>query len=266
MAVQGEWYFALMMHMHFLCFLTARRLLHLPAKPGRMLLACFFASLYSLLSLLPGLPLGNGILTALSLLLSALIAFGSNGFAACLPLGISGFCYGGLCAFLAGQGMSVLPSLCLCTLLCLLIKPRKDGLRAQMEIIFRGKRCRLPAFYDTGNRLHHPVLSLPVIIASEKKLKHILPETFRADDVSTLPRSFFLLPVSTVSGKSLLMAFRPDSIRLLPENRHVDALIAVTPQSLPQALLPHTLQPKEVQAPWKRKIPSGKRCPPSVNG
>lgn len=265
MAVLGEQYFLMMMHMHFLCLMAAKKALHLPLRPGKALFACLFASLYSLLSMVPALPLQSALLTLTSMVMTAVIAFGKSGFAACLPMGIAGLCFAGVCHFCAARSLPPLGTIGLCTLLCLLYRPITRKEETTLLIFYRGKTCRLPAFYDTGNRLRHPVFSLPVIIAPESRLKPLLPEHFHAADINTLPPGFTLLPVSTVNGKSLLMAFHPDEIKLGNE-RSIDALVAVTPRPLSQALLPHNLQPKEVRTPWKRKTCSGKKCPPSVNG
>ena len=265
MAVLGEQYFLMMMHMHFLCLLASKKALHLPLRPGKALLACLFASLYSLLSLTNALPLQNALLALSSMVMTAVIAFGKNGFAACLPMGIAGLCFAGICHFCAGRSVPPLGSMGICTLLCLMYRPGTQREKTTLLIRYRGKSCRLPAFYDTGNRLRHPVLFLPVIIAPESKLQSVLPEHLHAADITTLPPGFTLLSVSTINGKSVLMAFHPDEIQL-GNGQIIDALIAVTPQPLPQALLPHHLQPKEVRTPWKRKIYSGKKYPPSVNG
>ncbi len=265
MAVLGDKYFLMMMHMHFLCLMAAKKALHLALRPGKALLACLFASLYSLLSLAPALPLQSALLTLSSMVMTAVIAFGKNGFTACLPMGIAGLFFAGVCHFLSGRSLPPLLCMGLCTLLCLLYRPVAPGEKTSLLIRHQGKSCRLPAFYDTGNRLRHPVFSLPVIIAPESRLSPLLPEHFHAADINTLPPGFSLLTVSTVNGKSLLMAFHPDEIKL-GNGRSIDALVAVTPRPLPQALLPHNLHPKEVRTPWKRKMYSGKKCPPSVNG
>lgn len=266
MEVQGEMYFLFMMHMHFLCFLTARRVLHLPVKPGRLAAACAFSSLYSLLSLLPGSLLQNSLLTALSLLLSARMAFGSNAFAACLPMGMAGLCYGGLCGFLAERGAGLTFSLAACTLLCLLIHPGKTAARAILEIRWRGKTCRLAAYHDTGNTLQHALLCLPVILAPERQLRPLLPEGFSAAHLSTLQTGFVPVPVATVNGRNMLMGFHPDQVILLPEGRNVDALIAITPEKLPHALLPCTIKPKEERPSWKKHTRPGNLFPPSADG
>lgn len=265
MAVLGDKYFLMMMHMHFLCLMAAKKALHLPLQPGKALLACLFSSLYSLFALLPALPLQSALLTLSSILMTAVMAFGKSGLAACLPMGIAGLFFAGVCHFLAVRGLPPLLCMGLCTLLCLLYRPGAPRQHTTLLIRHQGKSCRLPAFLDTGNHLRHPVLSLPVIIAPENRLRPVLPENFRADDASALPIGFTLVPVSTVNGKSLLMAFHPDEIQL-GNGKIVNALIAVTSRPLPRALLPDHLQPKEVCTPWKRKLCSGKNHPPSVNG
>lgn len=266
MNVQAERYFLMMMHMHFLCFITAGRMLHLPMKKGRLLLSCLLSSLHSLLALVPGWPFSHGLATALFLLLSALLAFGRDGLAACLPLGGSGLCYGGLCAFLAGKGLGPLACLLCCTALCLALRPRNAALHAVLHITHRGRRCRIPALHDTGNTLYYAPLALPVIVCSQAQLAPLLPEGFSAADPGTLPEGFLLVPVSTVHGRKLMMAFRPEGLMLMPGRRSIAALLAVTPEKLPSALLPRSIQPKEDSSPWRKNIRPGKAFPPSVNG
>lgn len=266
MEVQAERYFLMMMHMHFLCFVAAGRMLHLRPKKGRLLLACLLSSLHSLLALLPEWPLNSSLATALVLFLSAIVSFGRDGPMACLPLGIGGFCYGGLCAFLTDRGGGPMACLLCCTLVCLLLRPRSAALHAALQITHHGRRCRLPALHDTGNTLRYAPLALPVIVCSERQLRPLLPEGFSAADIGTLPEGFFLLTASTVHGRKLMMAFRPDSLLLLPEKRPLSALIAITPEKLPHALLPRTIQPKEDSSPWRKNIRPGKAFPPSVNG
>lgn len=264
MAVQGELYFLMMMHMHFLCLLAAKKARHLPLRPGCALLSCLLSSAYSLFALYPHLPLQNGLITLCSLLTACVCAFGKQGFSAALPMGISGLAFGGVCHFLEGRGVPPWGCLAACTLLCLLMKNKKAAETASLFICYRGNCCRLPGFFDTGSSLHHPLLSLPVILAPADKLRPLLPPGFRADDIATLPPGFVPVPVETVNGKSLMMAFHPDTLLLLPGRQPIDALIAVTPRPLPRAILPCTLQPKEVHCPWRKR--TGNAPPPSVNG
>lgn len=62
--------------------------------------------------------------------------------------------------------------------------------------------CR--ALMDTGNNLREPFSNYPVILAE----KSIFEELFEADD------KIRLIPVSTVSGETLLKAYRPKQIEI----------------------------------------------------
>lgn len=67
-----------------------------------------------------------------------------------------------------------------------------------------GKSISCKALMDTGNNLREPFSSLPVVMA-EKEIfnQFIIPD-----------EKLRLIPVSTVSGDSLVKAFRPDSLQI----------------------------------------------------
>lgn len=266
MAVQADGFFILMMYMHFLCLMAAKRALHLPLRPGRALLACLMASLYSLLALVPQWPLQSAVLTTASLLATGIVAFGSGGLRAGAVMGLAGLCYAGLCALFIRRGAGPFPALAACSVITLLPRKQKAVPSCHVHITFRGRSCRLPAIWDSGNTLRHTALGRTVLIAPEKRLSPLLPPGFHANAPSTLPPGFVLVPVNTINGHSLLMAFSPEAVILMPEGRAIDVLVAVCPQPLPHALLPCAIQPKEVSAQWKKGFLSGKRFPPSANG
>lgn len=267
MVVQGEKYFLLISFVHLICLLCAKEVLCLPLKPGKAFLACLFAGGYSLLALLPNWPLQRIPFLIAGIIMTGVIAFGKSGFSASLPMLICGFCCGGIFRFFSLRQGGLIPAIAggLCCLLFFCRKKPPLPLCA-LRITFQGKEVQLSAFYDTGNSLHHPLFRLPVIVAGEEALQPLLPTNFRAEDAATLPIGFTLLPCTTVHGRKMLPCFHPDEIRLLPEKRKIDALIALSPEKLPNALLPNTIIPKEAPLLWKRKPLTGKSPPPSVNG
>lgn len=70
-----------------------------------------------------------------------------------------------------------------------------------LEIINNGNSVNLFAFADTGNKLREPFSNLPVIIVDKNMAKCIVDES-----------KIRLIPTSTVSGETLLTAFKPDKI------------------------------------------------------
>lgn len=69
------------------------------------------------------------------------------------------------------------------------------------------KSYRLTAFLDTGNRLREPFSDMPIIIVDAGKVDVNLPD----DKVR-------LVPVTTVGGKTMLTAFKPDKMVLKSSN------------------------------------------------
>ncbi len=263
MRVNGEGYLLMMGWMHLMCLLPARAALHAPLKGGRAVLACLFASLYSLLGLLPGLPFGWIPCAFCALVSTGIIAFGRQGLAALWPQLKAGLCYAGICGFLQKRGIGMWPCLALCTLLCtLLCRHYTPAERMLVKITWRGKSSVVPCMRDTGNSLYHPVFQLPVMVAGKNQLTPLLPEDY---DKKALCPGFSLLPVGTVQGKGMLMVFVPDEIMICQTGRVIRACVAVSRQELPLALLPGSLQLKEDQGAWKKSIFSGKGIPPSAS-
>ena len=66
-----------------------------------------------------------------------------------------------------------------------------------------GKSYSFCAFLDTGNRLREPFSNMPIIIVDSSKIDYI-PQ----------PEKSRFVPVTTVNGRSVLTAFKPDKIVL----------------------------------------------------
>lgn len=264
MIVAGEQYFLMMGCMHFLCLLAAARRLSLPLRPGRALLACAAGACYSLLALVPGGP-GNALLPGLcALLSSSVIAFGRQGMAALGPQLAAGLLFAGICGFLQARGLGFWPGFLACCLpVFLYSRGGRPAPAAMLHITCRGRSVTLPCFCDTGNTLHDPVTGLPVIVAPASAFSGLLPPGLRPLEENGLPPGFRLLPAETVAGRKLLPCFRPE--RLMLQGRPVRALVAITDSPLPRALLPRSIQPKEV-FPWRKKACKDDMTPPSVTG
>lgn len=96
---------------------------------------------------------------------------------------------------------------------------RLDNQNRHTLLLKRGdKEYELAAMVDSGNSLYDPVSGRPVAVAW-------LPET------GDIP-----IPVGTVSERSVLYAFRPDSARL--DGSDMDILVAVSKRPLRAALIP----------------------------
>ena len=98
----------------------------------------------------------------------------------------------------------------------------KKGGTVRLTLTGEGGEVTVPALRDTGNELREPISGAPVILASEETLMALFPPEVRAKllDTSGLPaaerllqlgRGFRLLPMETVTGRELTLAFRvPD--------------------------------------------------------
>lgn len=263
MEVQGERYLLLMVCMHILCLLPARHALQAPLSGVRAALACLAAAVYSLLSLLPGLPLQRPAAAFFALLVCSVTAFGRRFARAAFYQGKAGLCYAGLCALLERQGVGASGCLAGCALMCaLMCRQGKAAKKAVLRVHWKGKSCSLSCLHDTGNALRHPVFGLPVIVAGENQLRPLLPADFSREN---LPAGFSLLPVKTVQGKGLLPCFCPEKIVPDGGGDALCAWIALTPEKMPYALLPRDMQLKEERR-WRKSVRSGKRKTPSVPG
>lgn len=92
----------------------------------------------------------------------------------------------------------------------------------ELEIGCGGKTFCCKALLDTGNSLFEPFSSLPVIVCEKK----IFEGKFEIEN-----EKFRLVPCSSVSGESVLKAFRPDFVNITgvrAKKRTNDVYVAVT--------------------------------------
>ena len=74
-------------------------------------------------------------------------------------------------------------------------------------VFLDGKSYSFCAFLDTGNRLREPFSNMPIIIVDSSKI-----------DFIPKPEKSRFVPVTTVNGRSVLTAFKPDKIVLKSSN------------------------------------------------
>lgn len=111
-----------------------------------------------------------------------------------------------------------------------------------IDVVLKGRRCRLRALRDTGNSLRDPVDGHPVLVAEAAALRSLWPEEAAEILCCAIPAeekmarlyqagstiSFVLLPFRAVGTEGgLLLACRSDHIRI--GRRHIPhALVALT--------------------------------------
>ncbi len=114
---------------------------------------------------------------------------------------------------------------------------RMDKWEMVLRLIRGDRRVELNALVDTGNRLQEPISGQPVVIASESKLRSVLPEDFKAAlAVGRLPPGFRLVGYKSLSGSGKMMCFRPDELLVSTGDGWLsapDVWVAVYPGKLP---------------------------------
>lgn len=204
-------------------------------RPGRVALGACLGAVYALLAeALPGLrdPAAQlSLLLAVAFLISGRLS-GYFAFVTGLTLGTNALVAGACACHLDAPLLAVaLPPVL--SMQGRLRRRALSALPASVEVVHRGVRARFCACVDTGNRLTEPFSGQPVMIASARLVRGILPEG-----------GYRLVSYGSVGGQGLLKCFRPDKIYILRNGRRrqaPEAWIAVFPNRLPgvaQALAP----------------------------
>lgn len=106
-----------------------------------------------------------------------------------------------------------------------------------LRLIRGDRRVELSALVDTGNRLQEPISGQPVVIATEYKLRNVLPVNFHADlAADRLPPGFRLVGYKSLSGSGKMVCFRPDELLVSTGDGWLsapDVWVAVYPGKLP---------------------------------
>lgn len=260
MRVMGEAFMLLNGGLDFLCLMLCARAMHLRFRPIRGALAAIAGSGYALAAWMVSNP---GVRSIPALLLSGLamtaLAFGKNGWKALPGLGAAGLFLAGLCDFLLRLGWGPGGALTGCVLaaaaLSLLLP---GGVRGSigffLEIHWRGKQVRIPAFRDSGNQLRDPIRGLPVIIVPFALLRPLMPPGVNPGDLATLPGGWYFVRAKTISGEGTLMCFTPDTLTLCRGRRRYPLCAALALSSFQEsrALLPEAIFLQEDT--WNAKL------------
>lgn len=107
----------------------------------------------------------------------------------------------------------------------LIMKKIKSVKKADITVRFNGKEITFTGICDTGNLLTDPISSLPCIICSFQKFKHLIPNTliplFRDKNVGLLEyidpelsKKIRIIPMRGVGSSGILLGIIPDEAKL----------------------------------------------------
>lgn len=266
--------------MNFLALSLTGGVMHIKYKKGRLLLSSLLGGIYAVLAVIFAFP--GGLHITVGILLSALlvlIAFGSTGGGAGLYLRAFALFY--FSSVLLGGGVEALFSLleeALGMRTDAFLRPADailiigflayfvlrgiskflgGGLPHSVEVrITYGERSvSLPLLVDSGCSLSDPISGKGAILVSSSALRTVLPSAVIAAAEGkriTMPKEHShagrcrLLPMKSVGGERLLLAFRPDRVTLLADGGSFDVWVALwTEKGIPfggcHGLLPASL-------------------------
>ncbi|MEG0996188.1 MAG: sigma-E processing peptidase SpoIIGA, partial [Clostridia bacterium] len=229
--------------------------LHAP-KPASLMIASLLGGTLCLgAALLPMLA----PLAALWLPLAVWLCFRRQGRPACMRCLLTTLCAtmltGGAATALISLGLAAMPALLASAgistalyLLAILLPTTLCEVR-QVELRMENRSVLLPAMLDSGNLLHDPITSLPVLVVPYRALRPLFPEISDLCNLRTLPLGFRLLNVRTAAGSALLPLFRPDECRLYLNGSACEAelLVALAGREYSgvQALVPTAALPRQ---------------------
>lgn len=239
--------------------LAAGKICALPLRRGRMLLGALGGGIYALLAVLRPEIFSLALSKLLAGALMTIIAFGLHRttpravvavYAVAAAFGGAVYAASGLAGSANGSSrfMPVSPRVLLLSFavcyaaVCLVfrrIARRADRRLCLVQLCHNGTAVSFSALLDTGNELVDPVSGDPVLIADAETLSPLfsggLPPL--GDPLSALEQLSAhglrcrLIPCSSVAAeRSLLLCFRPDSVRVDGRNRTL--LIGISPHRL----------------------------------
>ena len=253
MRINGEAFLAINGWMNYLSLFLAARLGKARFRPLRAALGALAGAVWAVPAWEMPKLLGSVPALLGAALVMALIAFGRRAPSLWILVMISGLLLSGCASFLRRQGLNAGWTLSSCAAMAWLLCRERQRLvpahsgRCRVIITWRGRTVCLPALRDSGNLLRDGVTGLPVIAVAEKLLFPLLPPGTAGADPLSLPAGFRLLPMQTASGKCLAVCFHPQEIWLVRGNKKwpADALVALTKEDMPRALLPECLFDQE---------------------
>lgn len=120
-----------------------------------------------------------------------------------------------------------------------------------------GRETILNALCDTGNKLTDVFTGLPIMVCELSSIKEMLPPklydylncpesfTYENNEDYLITKKIRVVPINAVSGKSSLMAFKPDKISLIKGNKtfNPNAIVAVTNRALSDGVFNALISP-----------------------
>ena len=275
MDVYADLLFLINFSMDFLCLFLSAKLLHLPKRTLRMLLAAVLGGLYSVVALF--LEVGSWAALAIDLAvcfgMCAVCAAGKGvGFGRLLLLcgtyfGVSALMGGGMTALYSllnradlplgtveGDGISAWLFLLLATLAALsaafggrLFSKQTAQRFCTLCVRLDGVKWEMEGLCDSGNLLCDPISGTPVIVVDREVWLGSLPQPLRRTvesggreiEAGAEGRRVRIVPMHTAQGSTLAVALLPDEVLIGQKNgksRAVQALIAPSGQPLPEEI------------------------------
>ena len=209
---------------------------------SRVILSAAMGGIYAFIILVDNMPLYVTVISRVVFaLLITYITFGFKSvriyLRSVITFFFSSFAFAGLMYFLwsffsppvMAYGNSIVYfdidtlDLCVMTIICyaflkvfdIIIKSRRiENSVYEITVCVNGKDFYGKAFLDTGNCLCEPFSSYPVIIVNEEIRCTENGGVRLSDSLAEREVSFRVVPCNTVSGSSLLNAFRPDKVKI----------------------------------------------------
>lgn len=246
---------------YFLLRATAK-LIHIPIRNKRCIIASVYGSIYSLIILIPQLNTAiNLIIKLIAAVTIVLIAFGFHKLQRLL---LNSLAFLSVNILFAGSIYGIYIGLkpefihfnntyfyidfslllliistaviyfAVCGIRCIIDRTSPDSGCYKVIIQYKGENISIDGLSDTGNSLIDYFSGNPVIICGKNKIYKA--ETFECiNDDDRIPKGFRLIPYSTINKTGMIPIFRPDNVIISDTTsgfkKNVDAMIGIVPEN-----------------------------------
>lgn len=243
MTLYIDLYFLVNLTCDLICLAVTGRVLHLSSKLARLIFAASLGALYSCCTVVFDFP--NPVAPVMFLTVPIIMILVTYGKADLRVLFKELFVYtssslvlgGGLRLFFEHIGerisFGVFFAVCFCiffVLICFfdIFSVSTKISHIELEVLCRGKKHILRLLCDSGNLVHDPFDSLPVILIKREIFDKIFPQSIMYDKEVAQALKLRIIPISTASGKALIPAARAESLTYSVNGKKIDctALLA----------------------------------------
>lgn len=230
------------------------KLIHYPIKTVRCAVSAGMGALVS--TVLTALEVGAGLSLILGVVTSLLMCLAAFGFCGvfnfakrCAVLWTVGMVLGGSMTFLLSRGtysrvyadtpqtessVHLFPfAAALCSVFIWFLRRVSRKRNVRVKITFDSRTVDVIGIVDSGNILKDPITGDGVIIVSRDLLPEKLQigDFFDTDELTekNLAGKTRLIPVTSVTSSKMLLALRPDSVKL--DGREVKCLLAISDEN-----------------------------------